>query len=109
VAHGSIRGVALACAALAACTSDLNLPSDRTWRSQHFVYETRAADDAICPDVLGPLERKVMVRLWAAGPSTVAEVVAALNEGSATPLAYTTVMTVLARELDFFWKRITRI
>ena len=48
-------------------------------------------------DVLGPLERKVMVRLWAAGPSTVAEVAAALNEGSDSPLAYTTVMTILAR------------
>lgn len=48
-------------------------------------------------DVLGPLERKVMVRLWAAGPSTVADVVAALNEGAAAPLAYTTVMTILAR------------
>ena len=48
-------------------------------------------------DVLGPLERKVMVRLWAGGPSTVAEVVAALNDGSASPLAYTTVMTILAR------------
>jgi predicted transcriptional regulator len=48
-------------------------------------------------DVLGPLERKVMVRLWAAGPSTVAEVVAALNDASASPLAYTTVMTILAR------------
>ena len=48
-------------------------------------------------DVLGPLERKVMARLWAAGPSTVAEVVAALNDGSSAPLAYTTVMTILAR------------
>lgn len=48
-------------------------------------------------DVLGPLERKVMVRLWAAGPSTVAEVVAALNDGPSAPLAYTTVMTILSR------------
>jgi len=61
VAYGSIRGVALACAALAACTSDLNLPSDRTWRSDHFVYQTRASDDAICPDVLGPLEEHFAV------------------------------------------------
>jgi len=48
-------------------------------------------------DVLGPLERKVMVQLWAAGPSTVTEVAAALNDAAATPLAYTTVMTILAR------------
>jgi predicted transcriptional regulator len=48
-------------------------------------------------DVLGPLERKVMAQLWAAGPSTVAEVAAALNDGATAPLAYTTVMTILAR------------
>jgi predicted transcriptional regulator len=57
----------------------------------------KIAGGSMPTDVLGPLERKVMVRLWAAGPSTVAEVVAVLNEGSATPLAYTTVMTILAR------------
>ena len=48
-------------------------------------------------DVLGPLERRVMDQLWAAGPSTVAEVVAALNDGAPSRLAYTTVMTILAR------------
>jgi predicted transcriptional regulator len=48
-------------------------------------------------DVLGPLERKVMDQLWRTGSSTVAEVLAALNDGAATPLAYTTVMTILSR------------
>ena len=49
------------------------------------------------PDVLGPLERRVMTHLWTAGPSTVAEVVGGLNVGASAPLAYTTVMTILAR------------
>jgi predicted transcriptional regulator len=47
--------------------------------------------------VLGPLERRVMRQLWQAGPSSVAEVLAALNDGSSPALAYTTVMTTLAR------------
>jgi predicted transcriptional regulator len=47
--------------------------------------------------VLGPLERRVMSQLWQVGPSSVAEVLAALNDGSSPPLAYTTVMTTLAR------------
>lgn len=47
--------------------------------------------------VLGPLERRVMRQLWQAGPSSVAEVLAALNDGSSPSLAYTTVMTTLAR------------
>jgi predicted transcriptional regulator len=38
-----------------------------------------------------------MDQLWRSGSSTVAEVLAALNDGAATPLAYTTVMTILAR------------
>jgi hypothetical protein len=61
LAHGSIGRAALACTALAACTSDPNLPSDRTWQSAHFAYETRAGDDRICPDVLGPLEEHFAV------------------------------------------------
>jgi predicted transcriptional regulator len=51
-------------------------------------------------EVLGPLERRVMTHLWRIGPSTVAEVVTELNVGAATPLAYTTVMTILGRLLD---------
>jgi predicted transcriptional regulator len=46
---------------------------------------------------LGPLERRVMARLWAAGPQTVGEVLGALNDGSDRRLAYTTVMTILVR------------
>ncbi|HXU06167.1 MAG TPA: hypothetical protein VN903_34670 [Polyangia bacterium] len=61
MAYGSIRGAALACTALAACGSDLNLPSDRSWQSAHFVYETRAADDGVCPDILNPLEEHFAV------------------------------------------------
>jgi hypothetical protein len=47
---------ALACAVLAACTGDLDLPSDRSWRSRHFDNRTRASDQSICSDILGPLE-----------------------------------------------------
>ena len=47
---------------------------------------------------LGPLERRVMARLWAVGPpQTVGEVLEALNESSERRLAYTTVMTILVR------------
>jgi predicted transcriptional regulator len=52
------------------------------------------------PDVLGPLEYRVMSHLWAAGPSTVGEVLAGLNRALAPELAYTTVMTILARLFD---------
>lgn len=48
-------------------------------------------------EILGPLERRVMERLWAAGPQSVSEVLDALNAGEARPLAYTTVMTILVR------------
>jgi predicted transcriptional regulator len=48
-------------------------------------------------DVLGPLERRVMEHLWRSGPSTVRETRAALNSGARSPLAYTTVMTILVR------------
>ena len=48
-------------------------------------------------ELLGPLERRVMERLWVAGPQSVSEVVEALNAGRTRNLAYTTVMTVLVR------------
>ena len=46
---------------------------------------------------LGPLERRVMKRLWAAGPQAVGDVLDALNDSSDRRLAYTTVMTILVR------------
>ena len=49
------------------------------------------------PDVLGPLERRIMDGLWRSGPSTVAETRDALNKASRQQLAYTTVMTILVR------------
>jgi predicted transcriptional regulator len=48
-------------------------------------------------DILGPLEGRVMAFLWGTGPSSVGEVVGALNTQGGTPLAYTTVMTILGR------------
>ncbi|MGW7525914.1 BlaI/MecI/CopY family transcriptional regulator [Streptomyces sp. NPDC054783] len=51
--------------------------------------------------VLGRLEADVMRVMWdAPGPRTVREVLDALNRHRADPLAYTTVMTVLARLAD---------
>jgi predicted transcriptional regulator len=48
--------------------------------------------------VLGPLEAEVMQVLWPAGaPMDVRSVLEAMNERRSTPLAYTTVMTVMAR------------
>ncbi len=38
-----------------------------------------------------------MERLWRDGPGTVGDVLETLNRGSARPLAYTTVMTILSR------------
>lgn len=47
---------------------------------------------------LGPLERRVMAVLWdAENAMTVREVLQRINEGRSQPLAYTTVMTTLAR------------
>lgn len=47
---------------------------------------------------LGPLENDVMDVLWRAGRSlTVRKVAAELNTGRPSPLAYTTVMTVMSR------------
>ena len=50
---------------------------------------------------LGPLEAAVMAVLWAAdGPMSVRDTERRLNAERAEPLAYTTVMTVLARLAD---------
>ena len=49
------------------------------------------------PEVLGPLERRIMAHMWQSGPSTVAEARDALNKASSPRLAYTTVMTILVR------------
>ncbi|HEX9546225.1 MAG TPA: BlaI/MecI/CopY family transcriptional regulator [Acidimicrobiales bacterium] len=47
---------------------------------------------------LGPLEAEVMEAVWSAGePRSVRAVLDALNRGRRQPLAYTTVMTVMAR------------
>lgn len=51
----------------------------------------RAADG----DLLGPLERVVMERVWKQGPVTVRHIVDEL--GRSRGLAYTTVMTVMVR------------
>jgi len=48
-------------------------------------------------DVLGPLGAAVMRVVWAQGSASVSLVVDALNAERARPLAYTTVMTVMAR------------
>jgi predicted transcriptional regulator len=47
---------------------------------------------------LGPLETEVMRVLWRSGrPMPVREVAQALNAGRGSPLAYTTVLTVMTR------------
>lgn len=48
-------------------------------------------------DYIGPLERRVMEHLWRRGPASVAQVADAFNATSDRRLAYTTVMTILAR------------
>ncbi|MCZ4101609.1 BlaI/MecI/CopY family transcriptional regulator [Streptomyces sp. So13.3] len=51
--------------------------------------------------VLGPLEVEIMNVLWSApAPVSVRDVLDALNGTRGTPLAYTTVMTVLSRLAD---------
>lgn len=48
--------------------------------------------------VLGPLEAEIMRAMWQTGsPMTVREVLERLNDDRDAPLAYTTVMTVMAR------------
>lgn len=52
-------------------------------------------------DPLGPLERELMGVLWQSDePMTVREVLSVVNGRRAEPLAYTTVMTTLARLAD---------
>jgi predicted transcriptional regulator len=47
---------------------------------------------------LGPLEAEVMAVLWRTGrPMPVREVAEAVNAGRGSPLAYTTVLTVMTR------------
>ena len=51
--------------------------------------------------VLGPLEAEVMREMWAVRePLSVRAVLERLNRGRRPPLAYTTVMTVMARLAD---------
>jgi predicted transcriptional regulator len=51
--------------------------------------------------VLGPLEAEVMNLMWAEPePRSVRVVLERLNKGRTPPLAYTTVMTVMARLAD---------
>jgi len=51
--------------------------------------------------VLGPLEAEAMKALWSGdGPMSVRDVLDQLNAGRSDSLAYTTVMTVLARLAD---------
>jgi predicted transcriptional regulator len=48
--------------------------------------------------VLGPLEAEVMEAVWKAGrPTSVRDVLQAVNEGRKQALAYTTVMTIMSR------------
>lgn len=49
---------------------------------------------------LGSLEAAVVEDLWAHGEATVGEVLARLNERRGRPLAYNTVMSVMARLAD---------
>jgi predicted transcriptional regulator len=51
--------------------------------------------------VLGPLEAEVMEVVWASnGPVSVRAALERLNNGRLQPLAYTTVMTVMARLVE---------
>jgi predicted transcriptional regulator len=56
------------------------------------------ADQAGRAGRLGPLEAEVMAVLWRSGrPMPVREVAEAVNAGRGSPLAYTTVLTVMTR------------
>jgi predicted transcriptional regulator len=60
-----------------------------------------AAGDGGLDRVLGPLEADVLRAIWAAGhPVSVRELMDRLNANRREPLAYTTVMTVMARLAD---------
>lgn len=54
-------------------------------------------DPADATQLLGPLERRAMGQLWAAGPQSVGEMLDGLNTAATRPLAYSTVMTILVR------------
>lgn len=59
------------------------------------------ARDDRSPGVLGPLEAEVMAVVWRSKkPLSVRDVLTRLNEGRTSPLAYTTVMTVMGRLAD---------
>jgi predicted transcriptional regulator len=59
----------------------------------------RGADEA--GRLLGPLEAEVMKILWKGGrPMTVRALLERINKGREPQLAYTTVMTVMARLVD---------
>jgi predicted transcriptional regulator len=51
----------------------------------------------LAPPRLHELESEVMEELWAAGESSVRQVMVALNEGGGRERAYTTYMTIMAR------------
>ncbi len=56
------------------------------------------ADQGVGAGRLGPLETEVMRALWRSGrPMPVREVAQAVNAGRGSPLAYTTVLTVMTR------------
>ncbi len=71
-------------------------------RRAGLYYDAGVVDNGRMPTTsggyLGPLEAEVMGLLWAAKePLTVRTVLERLNRGRRPPLAYTTVMTVMAR------------
>jgi Predicted transcriptional regulator len=63
-------------------------------RSHHAQPEPH---DPAIEDVLGPLGAAVMRTVWAQGESSVSSVLDTLNAERPRPLAYTTVMTIMAR------------
>ena len=63
----------------------------------------RKAASQLAPQVeklLGELEAQVMSVLWEGGATTVRDVLAEVNRERQRPIAYTTVMTVMARLAD---------
>src|SRR6266550_1667416 len=68
-----------------------------------LAYDRRVVEDGTVTTsegagLLGPLEAEIMEVLWAAGEArSVRAVLDELNQARRTPLAYTTVMTVMSR------------
>ncbi len=63
----------------------------------------RKAVSQLAPQVeklLGELEAQIMSVLWEGGATTVRDVLAEVNQERQRPIAYTTVMTVMARLAD---------